>query len=198
MKKAIVFLSLIALSCVKKESNEPASSVATAPTTEVSAQNSDALDSATIDKMVQINPAEQWNNGKAYKAGEVVIFNGETWVAIRPGYQNTPPPDEWFWKKVIVAGGQAAVQQAAQVVTVQPANQQVAQPATQPVTQAVNSQPVAQPAAVSTQGTAAPYDLNREYKTGEIVSFNGKNYVARRNVYLNTNPSDNWFWAETR
>ncbi len=189
MKKRVFALTLLALSCAKKE---PAvQSAPVQPAVAESVQPSDALDSAMIAKMAAINPAEPWNNAKAYKAGEVIIFNNETWIAIRPGYQNTPPPDEWFWKKIIVTGAQPTVQPTAQVVNV--ANAATASsPATAQVAQTAPAQTV-QPV---TNSSATPYDLNREYKTGELVSFNGKTFVAKRNVFLNTNPTDSWFWEQ--
>jgi len=175
MKKIALLLPLLLLACQKKE-------VAVVPSVQTpqaeATQPTDALDSAMIAKLVQINPAEPWNNAKAYKAGEVIRFNNETWIAIRPGYQNTPPPDEWFWHKV-TSSSTAAVSTVAK---------ETSTPA--PVDTSAKAEPKE---AVS---TAKPYDMNREYKIGEVVSFNGKTFVAKRAVFLNTNPSDSWFWEE--
>lgn len=168
MKKRVFLLTLISMGCAKKESPVPA----TQPVQTTTVQASDALDSTTIAKLVAINPAEPWNSAKAYKAGEVIRFNNETWIAIRPGYQNTPPPDEWFWKKVEHSTN--------------------SQPAVEELSAKTDStKPVS-----TTSGSSEPYNPDKEYKTGERVQFNGKTFVAKRNVFLNTNPNDSWFWEE--
>jgi len=162
MKKMIVLLAVLTLSCQKKVGDSALQSEKTS----VQITNSSvALDSVTIAKLVAINPAEQWNNAKAYKAGEVIRYHDETWIAIRPGYQNTPPPDPWFWQKV--SGTSVTVQKSVgKIDSVVPVS----------------------------NGSVEPYNPDHEYKTGDKVQFEGKTFVAKRAVFLNTNPNDSWFW----
>ena len=46
---------------------------------------------------ISIFSAELWVNDKTYSQGEIVCYQDELYQAQRLVYQNTPPPNTWFW-----------------------------------------------------------------------------------------------------
>ncbi len=44
--------------------------------------------------------AADWQGNLSYNEGDVIQLKGKFWVALRKVYQNTPPPDSWFWREI--------------------------------------------------------------------------------------------------
>ncbi len=100
--------------------------------------------------------AEPWNGSSTYEKGDTVKQADKFWIANRKVYQNTPPPDSWFWRPVNTVSGSES------------------------------------------ESGSDSYNSGVTYDSGATVIFNEKKYQARRKVFLNTTPADQWFWEEVK
>ncbi|MCP4989598.1 MAG: hypothetical protein GY928_27160 [Colwellia sp.] len=60
--------------------------------------NSDTVTTSVIDTV-----AVPWIIGTEYEKDSRVIHNGSVWIANRKVYQDTPPPESWFWREQTIA-----------------------------------------------------------------------------------------------
>lgn len=101
MKQIAALIVFALLSCSKREKAEniQIKEGQTAGDTVVTdASPSQKSSPKTSEPVKEEITAEPWQSERTYEEGDTVKQDDTFWIANRKVYQNTPPPDSWFWR----------------------------------------------------------------------------------------------------
>ncbi len=105
----IISFTVIKLKSIDGPQQHLGGPIAIIQTTDETSNSSETVVDSTILTSDTVTTPEidtvtvQWTTGTEYEKDSRVIHNGSVWIANRKVYQNTPPPESWFWREQTTA-----------------------------------------------------------------------------------------------